>query len=75
MAKKKSIRIKVNQGPFGLTAEIIGGSKESRKKASDIIIYMSLFEGPFGSARCHTAEEWEDAFNDALEERGYLTEV
>ena len=75
MAKKKSIQIKAKAGPFGLHFEIIGGSKESRRTANDIIFFMTLMEGPFGAGHHYTPKEWEDILNGALAERGYSTEV
>lgn len=75
MAKKKPIRVEMKQGPFGLTPELIGGSRESRREADNIIFHKVLTEGPFGAGKPYTAKEWEDILNHALEERGYSTEV
>lgn len=75
MAKKKSIQIKAKNGPFGLYFEVIGGSKESRRKAKDIIFFTTLMEGPFGAGHRYTAKEWESILNSALAEIGYSTEV
>ena len=76
MAKKKPIRVEMKQGPFGLTPVLIGGSKESRSKATNIIFHIVITEGPFGAdGHYHTPNEWEDILNGALAKRGYSTEV
>lgn len=76
MAKKKPIRVKMKQGPFGLTPELIGGSKESRCVATNIIFHTILAEGPFSpQGNYHTPKEWEEILNRSLEERGYSTEA
>lgn len=76
MAKKKPIRVKMKQGPFGLTPVVIGGSRESRYVVTNMIYHIVLTEGPFGAdGHYHTPEEWEDILNNAIEEIGYSTEV
>ena len=66
MAKKKPIQVKAKNGPFGLYFELIGGSKKSRRRAEDIIFFKTLMEGPFGAGNRHTAKEWEDILNEAI---------
>ena len=76
MAKKKPIRVKMKQSPFGLTPIIIGGSRESRYVVSNMIFHIVLAEGPFGAdGRYRTPKEWEDFLNNAIAEIGYSTEV
>ena len=75
MAKKKPIKAQVEKTPFGYGVRAVGGSKESRRIAEDMIFSTTLLHGFFSSSETWTPQEIADNVNNRLKEKGYPVEV